>query len=119
MRSLGLPVLLIWFSFFASTVFGHIGMKYAVRSTSDQRIVDTLGAVFGPWGLAALASWIISALLWALILAKQPLFEASSISAFRYILIIAASWVILHENVTLPQTAGVFLIFFGIFLVVR
>ncbi len=109
----------VWLLFFASTVFGHVGMKLAVQSPDTDSFAKVFEALLGPWGVTAFFSWCLSAVLWACILSSQSLFEASSISTIRYGLVILAAFVFLAEPIQTKQWMGMVLIGLGVLLVVQ
>jgi drug/metabolite transporter (DMT)-like permease len=104
--------LLLWLLFFATTIYGHVGMKLA----SQRQIPGFFQPLFSAWGFSALIAWFLSAFLWAAILARAPLAEANSISALRHVLICLAAFVFLNETLNLRFVLGSALICAGIIL---
>jgi drug/metabolite transporter (DMT)-like permease len=103
----------IWSFFFASSVYGHVAFKLAARQPS------LMGGLFSLWGMTAVFSWGLSAVLWLLILSKSTLLTANTISSLSYGFIILASLVFFKEPVEAKQILGVALVSLGIYLVTR
>jgi uncharacterized membrane protein len=108
---------LIWALFFASSLYGHIALKLAVNQGNNSYSRAMVAVATSFWGWSTLAAWGISCLLWMLVISKQKLLIASSISSFSYVLICIACWLFLGERLTWQQYAGVVLIIAGILLV--
>lgn len=107
-----------WASFFGTTVFGHVGMKFAAQRMVEGPLkAQVIGLALDPWTISGVLSWTISSLLWVGLLVKYPLFEASSIATLRYVLVLAASWLALREHIEPKQLIGMGLIMAGVLLV--
>jgi len=110
-----------WLVFFTSAVYGHIGLKLGV-----DKLEGSLGTWRGwwelglnPWAWSGITSWVISSVVWIVLLSKQDLFAAHSISALRYVLVALGAAFILRETTTPQQWLGATLIAAGVFLVAR
>lgn len=103
--------LVVWVLFFATTVYGHVAMKLAVDRSSG-----TVAAALSAWGVSAVVAWGASSLLWMLVLAKESLFRASTISSLRYALVIAAAWAMTRKTPTASGLAGACLVAIGVYL---
>lgn len=103
--------IMLWVLFFASSIYGHVAFKLV----ADKQTI--LQVIFSLWGMTALLAWGVSALLWIMILGENPLITASSVSALRYVLIILAAMLCLHETITIEQGAGIAFIMVGVYLV--
>lgn len=101
----------VWVLFFATTVYGHVAMKLAV-----DRNPGTVSAALSAWGISAVTAWGASSLLWMLVLAKESLFRASTISSMRYVFVIAAAWAMTRRTPTASSLAGVCLVAIGVYL---
>jgi hypothetical protein len=106
-----------WALFFATSVYGHVALKLAVDRSRSGAAGAVLATSFSWWGVSAYASWALSAALWMLVVARHDLFQASSISSARYVLICASGVVLLGDAVTWQRAAGAALITAGILLV--
>ncbi len=114
-----LEMLLVWLLFFASSVFGHVALKQAA-GVSDRFDYARLWQMWkDPWALAAIASWTLSCLLWALLLTRFGVAEASSHSAIRYVGIVLAAVLFFREPLTAKQAVGMILITAGIWLTAK
>lgn len=103
--------LIVWSLFFATTMYGHVAMKLAV-----DRNTGTVAAALSAWGISAVAAWGASSLLWMLVLAKESLFRASTISSLRYVFVIAAAWAMTRKTPTASGLAGACLVAIGVYL---
>ena len=107
----------IWSLFFASSVYGHVALKFAVgdRGQTYRQVLWTAATSF--WGWSTIAAWGLSCVLWIMVIARQKLLIAGSVSSLDYVLICASAWVFLGERITAQQIVGVGLISIGIVLV--
>jgi drug/metabolite transporter (DMT)-like permease len=109
---------LLWGLFFATTVYGHVALKFAVAGTVQNNYRQVLAtATTSLWGASAVLAWSASCLLWALLLSRQELLSANSISSLRYVLICVAAWLWVGETIRWPQVIGIALIASGTWLV--
>jgi uncharacterized membrane protein len=106
-----------WLLFFASSVYGHIAFKFV--STEEHAAFSVWRILFSFWGVTASAAWTLSGLLWLLILSKNPLLTANSISALRYALIALAAVMLFKETLSIEQGVGIVLIMAGIYFVAQ
>ncbi|WKZ56691.1 MAG: hypothetical protein QY326_08150 [Bdellovibrionota bacterium] len=106
----------LWIAFFATTVFGHLAMKLAVQGKESAPVWQTFGAMLNPWGLGGMAAWVLSAFVWLLIVAKEDLYVANSVSALRYLLIAMACWAFLQETPSPKDWGGMVLITVGVLM---
>jgi uncharacterized membrane protein len=108
----------LWVLFIATSVYGHVALKLGT-ATAEGETEKMYWARVGedPWTLTAIAAWIGSGLLWVLLLRESKLFETVSVSTLRYVLIVLAAAVFLHESVEKRQLVGMVLIAAGVFLV--
>ncbi|WP_052754393.1 hypothetical protein [Calothrix sp. 336/3] len=114
-----LQSVLIWCLFFATSVYGHVALKLAVGESESPNAKHLWLSAISFWGWSAWISWGASAVLWMVVVSKQPLLTASSISALRYVLICLSAWLILRDTISPRELIGVFCITLGIFLVAR
>lgn len=106
-------LILIWLIYFATDVYGHIALKMASGSNS---LWDVL---FSFWGISAGLAWLVSAVSWMFVLSKQPLLNASTISATTYVLMALAAVIVFKEALTGQHFLGIVCVFLGIYLVTR
>jgi hypothetical protein len=108
----------LWALFFATTVYGHVALKFAVAGVPGGTYRQVLAAAStSGWGWSAVLAWGLSCLLWLLVLSRQSLMAANSVSALRYVLVCVAAWSWAGESVRWPQALGITLIAGGIWLV--
>jgi len=72
-----------------------------------------------PWAQALLAFEIVSFAAWMVVLAEMKLGAAFSLSALSYVLVILASWTVLHEPADLMQVLGGAAILTGVWMIGR
>lgn len=104
----------VWALFFATTVYGHVGLKLAVDGRPS-----LLRAALSPMGISAFLAWTASSVLWMAVLQRETLVAASSIASLRYVLTVAAGALILREALTWRLATGIVLIAVGTWLVMR
>jgi drug/metabolite transporter (DMT)-like permease len=102
---------LVWSLFFATTIWGHVAMKVAV-----DRNASLLGAATSAWGITAVLAWGASSVLWMLVLAKQSLFRASTVSSLRYVLVVAAAVIMTRRAPSVQSVIGAVLVAIGVSL---
>lgn len=100
-----------WALFFATTVYGHVAMKFAVDG--HRRLVD---AGLSLWGVSAVAAWGASSLLWMSLLQRDTLFHATTVSSLRYALTVAAAYAVSRATPSWSQLAGAALVVAGVYL---
>jgi drug/metabolite transporter (DMT)-like permease len=71
-----------------------------------------------PWVLLGLAVFAVSAVAWLGALSRVPLSVAYPFNAFGYLVILAASVLVLHERASLFTWAGSLLVVSGLVIVV-
>jgi drug/metabolite transporter (DMT)-like permease len=114
-------LLLIIFSVIAAST-GQLMLKHgmqlaAARAHGSTRPLVTLAATT-PWVLLGLAVFAVSAVAWLGALSRVPLNVAYPFNAVGYIVILAASVVVLHEHANLLTWAGSLLVVSGLIIVV-
>ena len=103
----------IWIVFFASSVYGHIGFKFAAQSGAK----DIAGMLFSLWGISATLAWGASAVLWVAILSKNSLIAANTTSALSHVMIAVVALLLFREVISMKQALGVVLVIVGVYLV--
>ena len=112
-------MLAVWAVFFGSSAFGHVALKRAAGSSATFDYARVLSMWKDPWAVAALISWTLSCLVWALILTRHNVTEAASHSSLRYVLMFALAILWLREPLHARQFLGAILITLGIYLTAR
>lgn len=103
---------LVWVAFFATSVYGHAALKGAVDLHRA-----TLSAVLSFRGISAFIAWMVSGLLWMVVLEKSSLFDASTISSLRYVLICLVAWACFRDPLSVRTVLGAGLVTGGVYLV--
>lgn len=106
----------LWGLFFLTTVYGHLGLRVAMKGALSTEYFTRL---INPWGLSSFLAWGVSGILWAVILADRELVSANSVSAFRFVLISIFSCFLLSEKMSLSEVIGAILIVVGIYIGTR
>lgn len=106
-----------WIAFLASSVFGHVALKLATEGHELEGSARMWAIASSPWTIGGVLSWVLSGVLWIVILDRNRLFEAMSTSSVRYVLVLAAAVLWLRESVSTRQLIGAALIAVGVFLV--
>ena len=98
------------------------GMNHVTDASGGQLALngDSLKQIASQvWVWAGLAIFAVSAVLWLFALSRANLSFAYPFAALGYVIIVFASYTVLHESVPPLRWAGVALIIAGILLVAR
>jgi multidrug transporter EmrE-like cation transporter len=114
-------LLLVIFAVIAAST-GQLMLKYGMaaataRARGSNGSLVTAAATT-PWVLLGLAVFAVSAVAWLGALSRIPLNVAYPFNAIGYIVILAASVVVLHERANLLTWAGSLLVVSGLIIVV-
>ncbi len=94
------------------------GMQVATAKAHGSNGSLVTAAATTPWVLAGLAVFAVSAVAWLGALSRLPLNVAYPFNAVGYLVILAASVVVLHEHASLMTWAGSLLVVCGLVIVV-
>ncbi len=92
---------------------GYISIKYS------DIIQNVLKAFVSPYILVGILSYLLSMILWLIILSRVELSFAYPMVSVGYIFVIVLSYFILHENISLLRLIGVITICVGILFIAR
>ena len=110
---------LLWAVFFFLNVYGHVAMKQAANEIAADGVNYFWELAKNIWSVTAVLAWITASILWMVILKRQPLMEAQSISALNYAFITLAAVAFLGESITGFKMFGIVLIAVGIYFVAK
>lgn len=105
---LGIPVL---------DMLSQLFIKLAAEHVTGSGLTWLHNTVTSPWMIAAIAVEAACFVIWMRVLAELDLSLAFPLSAISYILVIAASWLIFGESISLLQLTGSGLILAGVWLI--
>lgn len=114
-------LLLVMFAVVAAST-GQLMLKHGMQLAtarahgSDESLVTA--AATTPWVLLGLGVFAVSAVAWLGALSRVPLNVAYPFNAVGYIVILAASVLVLHEHASLLTWAGSLLVVSGLVIVV-
>lgn len=94
------------------------GMQLATARARGSHGSLVVAAATTPWVLLGLVVFAVSAVAWLGALSRVPLNVAYPFNAFGYIVILAASVLVLHERANLLTWAGSLLVVSGLIVVV-
>jgi drug/metabolite transporter (DMT)-like permease len=94
------------------------GMQLATARARGSHGSLVIAAATTPWVLLGLVVFAVSAVAWLGALSRVPLNVAYPFNALGYIVILAASVVVLHERANLLTWAGSLLVVAGLVIVV-
>lgn len=117
----GRPILLILLAV-SLGAFGQILIKHGMTkfgAISGLDFVKALQALLVPPVATGVGLYVISTLIWLIVLSRAPLSYAYPMIAVGYVLVVFLSWLVLGEKVTALRMAGVALIVVGVVLVGR
>ena len=109
-----------------STILGalaQISLKYGMKNvdtyglTLQKLLKVIISSFFQPFILLGISLYIISMIIWLVVLSRVELSYARPLVALGFILVIIFSWVFLHEQISIIRIIGVFLIAVGVFCV--
>lgn len=72
-----------------------------------------------PWIVFGIACYVISMLVWLLVLSRTDVSIAYPMVSLGYVISAIAAYFLLGEHVTLMRMSGIFIILFGVYLVAR
>ena len=78
-----------------------------------------LRLVTNPFILLGLGTYVVSTVIWLVALSRVDLSYAYPFVSLSYVLMLLASWLLLHENLSPIRLLGTFVIVMGVFLVSR
>ena len=109
----------IWLIFVALETAAQLALKMAADTTvARDGIAGWFGALASsPWFQLSIGCDIVNFFAWMAILRQHDLSLAIPLSSAAYVAIIAASTIVLHENIETMQWLGLILIGLGIVLV--
>lgn len=113
----GVNDLIYWALYFATSVYGHVALKVAVRGAPEHSTLGVLRSGTSAWGLTAYLAWGVSCACWMLVLARSTLLRANSVSSLGYVFISACAILFLGEAITWSRAVGAGLIALGILLI--
>jgi drug/metabolite transporter (DMT)-like permease len=94
------------------------GMQLATTRAKSSNGSLVIAAATTPWVLLGLAVFAVSAVAWLGALSRVPLNVAYPCNAVGYLVVLAASVLVLHERANLLTWAGSFLVVSGLVIVV-
>jgi multidrug transporter EmrE-like cation transporter len=74
---------------------------------------------FEPHIFAGLACYVLSVILWIVVLSRVEVSVAYPLTSFGYILTALASWWLFGESLSMERVMGIGVIMFGVFLITR
>ena len=74
---------------------------------------------FNPYVFSGLSCFVISSVIWLVILSRTDLSLVYPMVSIAYIVVVFLSWIILKENVTALRWIGVAIICLGVYLISR
>ena len=117
----GRPVLLILLAV-SLGAFGQISIKHGMNKfgqISGLNLVRSVQALLTPYVALGVGLYVLSTLIWLIVLSRAPLSYAYPMIAAGYVLVVFLSWAVLGERVTALRMAGLALIVAGVVLVGR
>lgn len=104
-------------------VTGQLVTKMGVQKigafTSMPIQIFVLRSFLSPWVLSGLFVYLLSAVLWFMVLSKTELSIAYPTLSLGYIFVLLLGCFFFHEPLTIPKILGVCLICLGIYIIYR
>jgi multidrug transporter EmrE-like cation transporter len=103
----------------------QLALKQGMRNIGyfDFRL-ENFGRVFldvatNPFVLAGLASYVVSVVVWLLVLSRVEVSYAYPLLSIGYIVIAFAGWCFFNESMSITRWAGIVVICMGVWLITR
>ena len=119
-----LSILYIMVSVLAGAV-GQILLKKGMASMGPLTLtVSQLGSLLwrigtNPYVIFGLAIYVSGTVFWLVVLSRVELSYAYPFASFSYVIMLAASWLLFHENISVMRLLGTLVIGLGVFLISR
>lgn len=94
----------------------HIGY---FSYTLDNLVPITVKVMLSPWIVGGLATYVVSVMVWLLVLARAEVSYAYPLASLGYISTALAGYWLLHEPLTFTRIAGIAVIITGVYLMSR
>lgn len=75
--------------------------------------------MYSPFILSGIVIYVISLILWLLVLSRMPVNIAYPMGSLAYIFNALGAYYFLHESLSYAQMSGIFMIVFGVFLLTQ
>jgi multidrug transporter EmrE-like cation transporter len=108
---------LFWLSVPLLNTLSQLFIKLAAEHVTGSGLAWLHNTVTSPWMIAAVVVEAVCFVIWMRVLGEMDLSQAFPLSAVGYILIIATSWLVFGESISLLQLIGGGLILAGVFLI--
>ncbi len=79
----------------------------------------SLQVVMSPWIFLGIASYVLSVVVWLLVLSRTDVSIAYPMISLGYVVSAVAAYFFLGEHLSLIRMTGIFIILFGVFIVAR
>lgn len=103
----------------------QIFLRMALRSTElgvligERNITGLVKIATSPWTLAGLASYLVSVILWMLVLSKIPASSAYPFMGLAFLFVLITGVLFLGEQFSVGKLAGSLLVVVGVVLISR
>jgi multidrug transporter EmrE-like cation transporter len=108
---------LFWLGIPLFNTLSQIFIKLAAEHVSGTGLAWLGNTIASPWMIAAIAVEAACFAIWIRVLGELDLSRAFPLSGVSYVLILASSWLLFGEHITLLQLAGSALILAGVWLI--
>ena len=79
----------------------------------------SLQVAMSPWIILGLVSYVLSVVVWLLVLSRTDVSIAYPMISLGYVISAVAAYFLLGEHLTLMRMTGIFIILFGVYIVAR
>ena len=79
----------------------------------------SLQVAMSPWIILGLVSYVLSVVVWLLVLSRTDVSIAYPMISLGYVVSAVAAYFLLGEHLTLMRMTGIFIILFGVYIVAR
>lgn len=116
------PIILVFVNVFLGVIGQFLikkGMNLIGDTVSGNTTVFFFKAFTSPFVLGGLTFYVVSLLIWLVVLSKVNLSLAYPLISISYVLVLLVSWLFLNEAIPAVRWIGVGLIIAGVFFISR
>ena len=105
--------------------FGQVLLKKGMGSMGPLTLsLNQLGSVLwrigtNPYVIVGLAIYVSGTVFWLVALSRVELSYAYPFASLSYVIMLVASWLLFHENISLVRLLGTLIVGVGVFLISR
>jgi drug/metabolite transporter (DMT)-like permease len=108
----------LWLTFVALETGAQVSLKFASASAGTANVIQSAEPIIkSPWFIGSILCDAANLVIWLTILRRHDLSVAVPLTSMTYFAVLLISWLLLHEEMSMPQLAGLMLVGIGLTLV--